>query len=168
MTISQFISWCVAAITFGTVIMYGCIGETINQKAGDLNLGVPGVMMIGGIASLAAAFLYENNAVNPNPFVSMILTLVATIVASGLAGLLYAFLTVTQKVNQNRQLLWRLSRQAFRRCRYDLSRDNRQYVPCQAAGFVWQIRDLRFHCLLARLDGLSGFDHGLCDSVLPQ
>ncbi|MBR4484319.1 MAG: hypothetical protein IKO97_03855, partial [Erysipelotrichaceae bacterium] len=101
MTISQFISWCVAAITFGTVIMYGCIGETINQKAGDLNLGVPGVMMIGGIASLAAAFLYENNAVNPNPFVSMILTLVATIVASGLAGLLYAFLTVTQKVNQN-------------------------------------------------------------------
>ena len=101
MTISQFISWCVAAITFGTVIMYGCIGETINQKAGDLNLGVPGVMMIGGIASLAAAFLYENNAVNPNPFVSMIITLVATIVASGLAGLLYAFLTVTQKVNQN-------------------------------------------------------------------
>ena len=101
MTISQFISWCVAAITFGTVIMYGCIGETINQKAGDLNLGVPGVMMIGGIASLAAAFLYENNAANPNPFVSMILTLVATIVASGLAGLLYAFLTVTQKVNQN-------------------------------------------------------------------
>ena len=86
MTISQFISWCVAAITFGTVIMYGCIGETINQKAGDLNLGVPGVMMIGGIASLAAAFLYENNAVNPNPFVSMILTLVATIVASGLAS----------------------------------------------------------------------------------
>ena len=85
MTISQFISWCVAAITFGTVIMYGCIGETINQKAGDLNLGVPGVMMIGGIASLAAAFLYENNAANPNPFVSMILTLVATIVASGLA-----------------------------------------------------------------------------------
>ena len=101
MSASQIISWCVAAITFGTVIMYGCIGETINQKAGDLNLGVPGVMQIGGIASLACAFLYENNVSAPNPWVSMILCLLATLVASALAGALYAFLTVTQKVNQN-------------------------------------------------------------------
>ena len=63
MTISQFISWCVAAITFGTVIMYGCIGETINQKAGDLNLGVPGVMMIGGIG-----LMWYNNARFGSPF----------------------------------------------------------------------------------------------------
>ena len=101
MSISQFISWCVAAITFGTVIMYGSIGETINQKAGDLNLGVPGVMMIGGIASLASAFLYESYAANFNPYVSMLLSLVSTLVACGLAGLLFAFMTVTLRVNQN-------------------------------------------------------------------
>ena len=41
MTSAQLISWVVSAITFGTVIMFGCIGETINQKAGNLNLGVP-------------------------------------------------------------------------------------------------------------------------------
>ena len=101
MSISQFISWCVAAITFGTVIMYGCIGETINQKAGDLNLGVPGVMQIGGIASLASAFIYERAVADPNPVLSMVISLLACLLASALAGLLYAFLTVTQKVNQN-------------------------------------------------------------------
>ena len=35
MTSAQLISWVVSAITFGTVIMFGCIGETINQKADD-------------------------------------------------------------------------------------------------------------------------------------
>ena len=101
MSITQIISWFVAAITFGTVIMYGCIGETINQKAGGLNLGVPGVMQIGGIASLACAFIYESSTSNPSPLVGMILCLLSTLVASALAGLLYAFLTVTLKVNQN-------------------------------------------------------------------
>ena len=101
MSVTQLISWLVAAITFGTVIMYGCVGETINQKAGGLNLGVPGVMMIGGIASLASAFLYESSVADPSPFFSMILTLISALAASALAGLLYAFLTVTLKVNQN-------------------------------------------------------------------
>ena len=101
MSVSQLISWCVAAITFGTVIMYGCIGETVNQKAGDLNLGVPGVMQIGGIASLASAFLYENSVSDPSPVLGMIIALLAALVASALAGALYGFLTITQKVNQN-------------------------------------------------------------------
>ena len=55
MTSAQLISWVVSAITFGTVIMFGCIGETINQKAGNLNLGVPGIMQLGGIGALTGA-----------------------------------------------------------------------------------------------------------------
>ena len=101
MSVAQLVSWSVAAITFGTVIMYGCVGETINQKAGDLNLGVPGVMQIGGISSLAAAFIYESSVSDPDPLVGMIITLLCTLIASALAGLLFAFLTVTLKVNQN-------------------------------------------------------------------
>lgn len=101
MTTAQLISWLVAAITFGTVIMYGCIGETINQKAGGLNLGVPGIMQLGGISALAAAFIYEKSAAVPVPAVGMIITLLASLLAAGLGGLLYAFLTVSLKVNQN-------------------------------------------------------------------
>jgi len=101
MTFAQIVSWLVSAISFGTVIMYGCIGETIDQKAGGLNLGVPGVMQIGGIAALASAFLYEYNVASPNPWIALLLCLLSTLIASALAGLLYSFLTVTLKVNQN-------------------------------------------------------------------
>ncbi len=101
MSTAQLISWLVAAITFGTVIMYGCVGETINQKAGGLNLGVPGIMQLGGISALAAAFLYEKSVDVPVPAVGMIITLLAAVLAAGLGGLLYAFLTVSLKVNQN-------------------------------------------------------------------
>ena len=80
---------------------YGCIGETINQKAGGLNLGVPGVMQIGGIAALASAFLYENSTASPNSLLALLLCLLSTLIASALAGLLYSFLTVSLKVNQN-------------------------------------------------------------------
>ena len=101
MTSAQFISWVVAAITFGTVIMYGCIGETINQKAGGLNLGVPGIMQLGGIACLSGAFIYENAVSNPNPLLSMIISLLFCLIASALGGLIYGFLTITLRVNQN-------------------------------------------------------------------
>lgn len=101
MSSAQLISWVVSAITFGTVIMFGCIGETINQKAGSLNLGVPGVMQLGGIGALAGAFFYENSTSNPSSVVGMIIALVSAIIASGLASLLYSFLTVTLKANQN-------------------------------------------------------------------
>lgn len=53
-----------AAVVFGTVIMFGCIGEIMSEKAGNLNLGVPGIMYIGAIASLASVFMYE--AMLPN------------------------------------------------------------------------------------------------------
>ena len=48
------------SITFGTVILYGALGEVLTEKGGNLNLGVPGIMYMGGIAGLASTFLYEN------------------------------------------------------------------------------------------------------------
>ena len=37
-----------SAIVFGTVIMFGALGEILTQKSGNLNLGVPGIMYLGG------------------------------------------------------------------------------------------------------------------------
>ena len=48
-----------AAVSFGTVIMFGSAGEILTEKSGNLNLGVPGMMYLGGIASLAGSFFYE-------------------------------------------------------------------------------------------------------------
>ena len=90
-----------AAVVFGTVIMFGCIGEIMSEKAGNLNLGVPGIMYIGAIASLASVFMYESHVAEPNKAVCVIIALVSCFAASALAGLIYSFLTITLRANQN-------------------------------------------------------------------
>ena len=89
-----------AAVVFGTVIMFGCIGEIMSEKAGNLNLGVPG-MYIGAIASLASVFMYESHVAEPNKALCVIIALVSCFAASALAGLIYSFLTITLRANQN-------------------------------------------------------------------
>lgn len=98
---TQIISLIQAAVVFGTVIMFGAVGETLAEKSGNLNLGVPGIMYLGGIAGLIAAFLYESNAANPVAAVALIITLIASFVAAMLGGLIYAVLTITLRANQN-------------------------------------------------------------------
>ena len=38
------IAWIMRAIPFGTIIMYGAMGEIVTEKCGNLNLGVPGII----------------------------------------------------------------------------------------------------------------------------
>ena len=90
-----------SAIVFGTVILFGALGEIITEKTGNLNLGVPGIMYLGGIAGLAAAFAYENAAANPIPIVALLLSFTAAFLAAALGGLIYSFLTITLRANQN-------------------------------------------------------------------
>lgn len=98
---SSLIAWIIRAIPFGTIIMYGAMGEIITEKSGNLNLGVPGIMYLGGFAGYASAFLYENNVANPSKIVSVLLSLVCCLIASMLGGLIFSFLTITLRANQN-------------------------------------------------------------------
>lgn len=90
-----------AAIVFGTVILYGSMGEILTEKSGNLNLGVPGIMYLGGIAGLAGAFRYESVAANPTGGTALVIALLCALAASVLGGLIYCFLTVTLRANQN-------------------------------------------------------------------
>ena len=49
------------AIVQGIPLLYGSTGEIITEKSGNLNLGIPGVMYVGGISGVIGAFLYENS-----------------------------------------------------------------------------------------------------------
>ena len=91
----------ISAIVFGTVILYGALGEILTEKSGNLNLGVPGVMYLGGIAGLASAFAYELSTPNPIPAVCLIISFVCAFLAAALGGLIYSFLTITLRANQN-------------------------------------------------------------------
>lgn len=98
---SSLIAWIMRAIPFGTIIMYGAMGEIITEKSGNLNLGVPGIMYLGGFAGFASAYYYENLAANPSPILCVLIALACAMLASMLGGLIYAFLTISLRANQN-------------------------------------------------------------------
>ena len=86
----------------GTTLMYGTLGEILTEKSGNMNLGVEGLVYMGGSSGLIAAFLYERAAgANAVPMVAVILAFVAAFLAAALGSLLYAFLTITLRTNQN-------------------------------------------------------------------
>lgn len=98
---SVLVSWILRAVAFGTIIMYGAMGEAVTEKSGNLNLGVPGIMYLGGFAGFASAYFYEKKAANPSGIVCVLLALVCCILASMAGGLIFSFLTITLRANQN-------------------------------------------------------------------
>ncbi|MBP3815466.1 MAG: ABC transporter permease [Firmicutes bacterium] len=92
------------AVVQGIPLLYGSVGETITEKTGNLNLGIPGVMYVGGIAGVIGAFLYERSAgsaENMNGALAILIPFLCCLIGSLLMGLLYCFLTVTLRANQN-------------------------------------------------------------------
>lgn len=90
-----------SSIIFGTVILFGAIGEILTEKSGNLNLGVPGIMYLGGIGGLIGAFFYEMYTPDPNTQIAMLVALICCLVFSILGGLIFSFLTITLRTNQN-------------------------------------------------------------------
>lgn len=95
------VSFIPRAVMQGVPLMYGCVGETITEKSGNLNLGTAGIMYVGGICGVIGSFLYESYAVEMNNFLTFFIPLCSCILGSLLMGLLYCFLTVTLRANQN-------------------------------------------------------------------
>jgi simple sugar transport system permease protein len=95
------VSFIPRAVMQGIPLMLGCTGETITEKSGNLNLGTAGVMYVGGICGVIGAFLYENSGVEMQPFLTVLIPLLSCLLGSLLMGLLYCFLTVTLRANQN-------------------------------------------------------------------
>lgn len=89
------------AILQGTALLFGSTGEIITEKSGNLNLGIPGIMYIGGISGVIGGFLYQSSVVRVNPVLAILIPLFSSLLGSLLASLLYCFLTVTLKANQN-------------------------------------------------------------------
>jgi len=96
-----FLTFIQKAIIQGIGILFGTAGEIVTEKSGHLNLGIPGLMYMGGIAGLMGAFYYENGVANPNPVLGLIISLLCTLLCSGLGALIYSFLTITMRANQN-------------------------------------------------------------------
>ena len=96
------VSFIPRAVAQGIPLLYGSTGETITEKSGNLNLGIPGVMYVGAICGVIGAFLNEQRHGDAlSPFFAVLIPLLWCLGGSFLMGLLYCFLTVTLRANQN-------------------------------------------------------------------
>ncbi|MBQ2932768.1 MAG: ABC transporter permease [Clostridia bacterium] len=89
------------AVMQGTPLLFGSTGEILTEKSGHLNLGIPGIMYVGAISGVAGAFLYEQSTAMLNPFLAVFIPLICCLIGSMFMGLIYCFLTVTLRANQN-------------------------------------------------------------------
>lgn len=92
------------AVVQGIPLLFGCTGEIVTEKSGNLNLGIPGVMYVGAISGVIGSFFYEQSLADPadmNGALAILIPLVCSLIGSLCMGLLYCFLTVTLRANQN-------------------------------------------------------------------
>lgn len=89
------------AIVQGIPLLYGSTGEILTEKSGNLNLGIPGIMYMGGSAGVIGAYLYERSVEVPVPFWCIVIPLLSAIIGAAFAAFIYSFLTITLRANQN-------------------------------------------------------------------
>jgi len=79
-----------AAIPAGTAILYACLGELLCERAGVLNLGVEGMMLMGALGGVAVTTWTDNAWTG----------LAAAFVVGGAMATIHALLSVTLRANQ--------------------------------------------------------------------
>ena len=87
------------SLAFGATFIYGSTGEILTEKAGHLNLGIPGIMCMGGAGGCLVL-----NLIGGSGMPGFLIVLLGTLGAFGAAmlmGAIYSFLTVTLRSNQN-------------------------------------------------------------------
>ena len=98
------ISFLIGSIALATVFLFGCVGEIITEKAGNLNLGIPGIMCVGTAGGCYAVSIYMAALSDPSKASWILLIflsiLFAALFAAALGGI-YALLTVSLRCNQN-------------------------------------------------------------------
>lgn len=74
----------------GTPLLFACLGELLSERAGVMNLGVEGMMLIGAVSGFAVTVATQNEWAG----------FIVAMLAGGLMALIHAFLTITLKANQ--------------------------------------------------------------------
>lgn len=86
----DWIAFLAAAVVAGTPLLFATLGEIITEKAGNLNLGVEGMMLLGAVAGFITGLRTG----------SVVLAIVVAMLAGGFGGLIFAYLTVSLRANQ--------------------------------------------------------------------
>jgi len=79
-----------SSILSGTSLLYATLGEVVGERAGIVNLGLEGIMLIGAASGFAAA------ALTGSPY----LGIAAAALAGAAANLIFAYVVVSRHANQ--------------------------------------------------------------------
>ena len=79
-----------AGIASGTVLLFATIGEVFAERAGILNLGLEGMMLIGAMSAFSVAINYGN------PWLGLLVAMVA----AGLLSLIHAYVCIHLQADQ--------------------------------------------------------------------
>ncbi len=100
----MFLTYLHNSISFSTIFLFGATGETITEKSGHLNLGIPGIMCLGALGGCVGESIYLkslSNVLAINGFWAVFVALLFAMLFAGIGGLIYGFLTITLRCNQN-------------------------------------------------------------------
>ena len=89
-----------SALALGMTFLYGSTGEILTEKAGHLNLGIPGIMCVGAAGGCASLHYMILGGVT-NGFVLVAVGILCSFISAALMGLIYSFLAVSLHANQN-------------------------------------------------------------------
>ena len=95
----EWLNFFIEALAFGATFIYGSTGEIITEKAGHLNLGIPGIMCVGGAGGCAILNVIGKSDLHPLLIVTI--GIIFAFLSAAVMGLIYSFLTVTLRCNQN-------------------------------------------------------------------
>ncbi len=90
MTTTLLISIISTAVVYAVTVLYAAIGEIFSERAGIMNLGLEGIMLMGAVSGYMVA-VYQR---------SLGLAMLVVILVGAVLGLVFAFLTVTLQADQ--------------------------------------------------------------------
>lgn len=89
-TFAFIVGWLAASVRLAVPILFAALGETFTERAGILNLGLEGIMLVGALVGFVTTY-YSG---------SLSLGVLAAAISGVLMGLLMGFMSVTARVNQ--------------------------------------------------------------------
>lgn len=101
----MFLTLLKAALNLTPLFLFGSTGETLTEKSGHLNMGVPGVMCMGAAGGMIGVHIYDlmigGNIANCNGFLAFLMCFIFAVLIGALSGLIFSFFTVSLRSNQN-------------------------------------------------------------------
>ena len=97
---THFTNFLTAGIIAAAPLLFGVLGELLTEKSGNLNLGVEGMMFMGGVGGLMCIYGYESLVETPSAVMVILIGIVASMLFAAFGAFIFSVLTISLRTNQ--------------------------------------------------------------------